>query len=441
MTGALRLARILYAYVQSRYFRVREVKTLQRRQLAALTRHFDWLALQSAYWQDRVGSSSTPPLERLKGMSIVDKKTWLADFDEANTVGLTLAAAQDVALRAERDRDFSPTLNGVTVGLSSGTSGSRGVFVVSAKEQATWAGTVLGRLLPQGLLAGARVAFFLRASSNLYTSVTSKRVAFEFFDLLEDFEAHTARLSAFAPTVIVAPAQVLKALAEHPLASQWRHSRVVSVAEVLEPAVRAQLEQHFDDVQEVYQATEGLLAMSCEHGRLHLNEHVFVEKEYLDDTRFVPVITDLARRAQPLVRYRLNDVLRESTERCPCGRAALVIDAVEGRCDDQLTFARKLDGRPVTVFADAVSRVLAQVLPATADYELLQTSSLTLTLKGTCPLSSLVSAGAELGNLFSRYGIDSSGLSWTFESGTQFEWQPHVKRRRIRRISEVGVPA
>ena len=37
-------------------------------------------------------------------------------------------------IKSEENRDFSPTIKGITVGLSSGTSGNRGVFLASEKE-------------------------------------------------------------------------------------------------------------------------------------------------------------------------------------------------------------------------------------------------------------------------------------------------------------------
>jgi hypothetical protein len=40
----------------------------------------------------------------------------------------------------------------LTVGLSSGTSGNRGVFLVSRAERLRWAGILLGRALPGHLL-------------------------------------------------------------------------------------------------------------------------------------------------------------------------------------------------------------------------------------------------------------------------------------------------
>ena len=78
----------------------------------------------------------------------VDKARMMANFDTFNTCGMTLAEALDAALRAERCRDFSPQVRGLTVGLSSGTSGHRGLFLVSRAEQAAWAGTILARALP-----------------------------------------------------------------------------------------------------------------------------------------------------------------------------------------------------------------------------------------------------------------------------------------------------
>ena len=73
------------------------------------------------------------------------------------------------------------------MGLSSGTSGSQGAFLVSRAERLQWAGVVLRRLLPgwpAGLLRRQRVAFVLRAEGQLYRSVSSSRLHFEFLDLL-----------------------------------------------------------------------------------------------------------------------------------------------------------------------------------------------------------------------------------------------------------------
>ena len=60
---------------------------------------------------------------------------------------------------------------------------------------------------------------------------------------------------------------------------------------VTEAQDRALIVQAFGAVHEIYQATEGFLASTCEHGVLHLNEeYVHVEPQWLDreQRRFVP---------------------------------------------------------------------------------------------------------------------------------------------------------
>ena len=156
-------------------------------------------------------------------------------------------------------------VNGYSVGLSSGTSGSRGVFVVSPAEQAKWAGVLLAKLLPRGLFHGERVALFLRANNNLYSSVRNPWLSFEFFDLFDPFDAHFERLNRYDPTIVVGPAQVLRSLALARTAGHLtiKPHKVISGAEVLDPIDKALIGASLGTVGEVYQATEGFLAATC----------------------------------------------------------------------------------------------------------------------------------------------------------------------------------
>jgi len=241
----------------------------------------------------------------LAALPIIDKPTVRAHFADFNAYGVTLDHAETVACSAERDRNFRPTIGGLTVGVSSGTSGTRSVFLVSPEERQRWAGLVLGRLLtPQSLThimspwqRPLRIAFFLRANSNLYESVSSRRVHFTFCDLTRPMATHVAALNNAPPDVLVAPPTILAQLAAAQLDGRLRAAprQVVSVAEVLESDDRDVSERAFAvPLQEVYQATEGLLAISCPAGRLHLNEEfLHIEPEWLDAERrrFHPIVT------------------------------------------------------------------------------------------------------------------------------------------------------
>ncbi|MBC7842122.1 MAG: hypothetical protein H7099_07410 [Gemmatimonadaceae bacterium] len=302
------------------------------------------------------------PASAWRSFPTVSKQAMMEDFDRFTTVGVTRDLAMQVALDAERRRDFSAVVHGCTVGLSSGTSGHRGLFLVGPDEQTRWAGTILARAIPD-LRPGHRVAFFLRANSRLYER-TSAVVQFRFFDLMQPLDDVVASLNDFRPRLIVGPPSLLGLLADAKERGALRAtpSRLVSVAEVLEPQDRARLERSFQAaVGEVYQCTEGLVAVTCRHGALHVQEDVMVMQTELtsplDPTRVTPILTDLWRQTQPIIRYRLGDILRLDAAPCACGSSWQRIAAVEGRQDDICWFPRGDDTlRPV--FPDAIRRMI-----------------------------------------------------------------------------------
>ncbi|MEJ2395135.1 MAG: CoF synthetase, partial [Candidatus Thiodiazotropha sp.] len=124
----------------------------------------------------------------------MDKALMMAHFDAMNTAGLKRETLLACARQSEAERDFSPRVGKFSVGLSSGTSGQRGIFVVSPLEQAIWAGSILAKMLPDGLLAGEKVALFLRADNNLYHSVDNRWLSLYFYDLFAPFDQQCERL-------------------------------------------------------------------------------------------------------------------------------------------------------------------------------------------------------------------------------------------------------
>ncbi|CCK10124.1 Adenylate-forming enzyme [Cronobacter sakazakii 680] len=368
---------------------------------------------------------------------LMDKALMMAHFDEMNTGGLKAADVMACALKSENDRNFTPTVGRYSVGLSSGTSGRRGIFAVSPQEQALWAGAMLAKMLPDGLFAGERVALFLRADNNLYQSVNSRWLSLGFYDLFEPFDALLTRLEAESPSIIVAPAQVLRALALAVQAGALKIApkKVISVAEVLDAQDSALLKSIFPDVGEVYQATEGFLAATCSHGVLHLNEaFIHVEKEWLDARRFVPVITDFTRTTQPIVRYRLDDVLAVRDTPCACGDPSLALAHIEGATGRSTPVAGRAGGERV-IFGDLCNRALARVLPFTADYRLIQHGAERLTLIVEADDAQRAQAQAALMALFEQQGVACDVLRWTLLAQIP-QAAAGAKRRRIVRVRE-----
>lgn len=423
----MKLPTLLWSYWRTKQRQFADRAALEQYQQRQWHRFQTRVLSKSAYFQPYIG-------QELAAWPLMNKALMLQHFNDMNTAGLDLQAAFAVAQQAEQQRDFAPTLQGYSVGLSSGTSASRGVFVVSEQEQARWSGAILAKLLPQGLFSGERVALVLRANNNLYESIDNRFIAFRFFDLLQAFDGIVAQLQAYKPTIVVAPAQVLRALA---LAQQQgqlslQPKRVISAAEVLTERDRATIAQSFPNLHQVYQATEGFLAATCGHGRLHVNEEfLMLEQEWLDDTRYLPIITDFSRSTQPIVRYRLDDVLHHDARPCPCGRVTRVVAKIEGRFNDVLRLPSVVDGETVAVFADALERIFAQQLPMHADYQLTQTSRHGLLLQAQGDADTLQCLQAALNAYLDQQGVACSQLQWEVSAQLPLSALA-LKRRRIK---------
>jgi len=254
----------------------------------------------------------------------------------------------------------------------------------------------------------------LRANNPLYETVKgSKRVTFAFFDLLSPFADLMKALAAFAPDVLIGPPQALRLVAEAvvrgeiPLAPQ----AIFAGAEVLEREDATAIEAAFGRrVDQIYQATEGFLGMSCRAGTLHLNEDAIIfERRYIDreSGRFMPVITDLWRSTQPIVRYRLDDVLIERREPCPCGSMLTPIERIEGRADDILFLPGITDQTLVPLMPDFVRDRLALAHDSIADYRVIQhgPTEIELLVEGRDREASCAAALEALSGAFDLVGV------------------------------------
>lgn len=108
---------------------------------------------------------------------------------------------------------------------------------------------------------------------------------------------------------------------------------------------------------------------------MHLNEDlVVVQKEYItgEERKFIPIITDFRRYTQPIIRYRLNDILTESKYPCSCGSLMTAIESIEGRCDDIFYFAADSGGDLVAVVPDFIRRAVITSSDAILEYQVIQ---------------------------------------------------------------------
>lgn len=357
----------------------------QRARFAALVRHARAL---SPFYRDawravpetEFEPAAFPAVGRRELMRHFDD--WVADRE------VTLAGVE--AFLADPARIGERFLGRYAVWKSSGTSGVPGVYVQDDAALSTY-DALLAATLPSAGAAlacargavekGARAAL-VAATGDHYASVASwQRVARALpwaaarcFSVQDPLPRLCAALDRWDPAFLASYPTVLALLAAEREAGHLAiaPSLVWSGGEHLSPAARERIERAFGcRVVDEYGASECMcIAFGCREGSLHLNADWVLLEPVDRALRPVPagvashtaLLTNLANRVQPLVRYDLGDSVLVKPDPCRCGSPLPAIE-VEGRSDEALALAAP-DGREVRLPPLALETVLELATPA-----------------------------------------------------------------------------
>ena len=323
----------------------------------------------------------------LAGFEPVDKSTLMRHFDDwATDRRITHAAAADFLARPDHVADAF--LGDYLLWTSSGTSGVPGWYVQDARSLAAYDAIDALRLRGASPLQpalgswglGQRFAFVGASGGHFAGLVSLKRLQrivappwrpeIVFLSVQQPLREVAAALAHARPTVLITYPSAAEALAQmHDAGELELALREVWVGgEQLSAAQRAHVAQSFGcTVRNNYGASECFsIAWECAHGRLHLNDDWVIVEPVDASDRPVPagewsdalLITNLANRTQPLIRYRLDDRVRVLPQPCTCGSPFTPIE-VSGRSADtlQLPDARR---RPVAILPLALETVIEE---------------------------------------------------------------------------------
>lgn len=345
----------------------------------------------------RVGLRELPPVTKPELMTSFDE--WVTD------PAVTRAGVE--AFVTDRARIGTPYLGRYFVCTTSGTTGRPGLFVHDpgacavyqafslridlawlsgrgwlemARQRARWA-TVVGT---GGHFAGEAWMEFQRRRDPW------RRRNFRVFSLQQPVAELVAGLNAFQPAVLTSYPSALELLAGEQAAGRLRVRPVVvefggeSVDEDGRVRIAAGLGGALHDC---YSASECVaMAYDCEQGWLHVHsDWVILEPVGADYSPTRPgepshtvLLTNLANRVQPLIRYDLGDTVTARPDPCPCGNPLPAI-RVQGRRDDVLRL-RATDGRTVSVLPLAVGSITDET-PGVASSQLVQTGPRSVLLR------------------------------------------------------------
>jgi len=302
-----RLGRFLLVYRLHRSFYSWNIEKLRSHQSQRLNRLVRELSSTSPYYRQLREQGWDGGFDSLPYLS---KGELIEHFDEINTAGLIKDELFKFALGQERGVQTGLYQGKYSVGLSSGTSGTRLPTVLSSSERRQYGSLLFARSgIPENIRQ-PKVLFMLRVNNPAFTEVRFLGVKMIYSDYTHPPENLVKLINENQLNVLAGPPSMLRLLARLRDQIQVRIEALISYAEVLDDATRTQLCKNFDaPLFQIYQGAEGFIASTCREGSLHLNEDVvYVETLDAGDTisnaRRV-VVTDLFRTTLPFLRYKL----------------------------------------------------------------------------------------------------------------------------------------
>ena len=301
----------------------------------------------------------------LSALPVVTKPQLMEHFDDVVTDRSVTRAEVDAFL-AEPGNIGRPFHGSYLVAKSSGTSGHPGVFLLDERARVlqamiprargsltSWFGPVAalrflvtGRRYALVAVGGGPYAAFtmFEWTRREHPKVTG---SMRFVSVMDPIEAQVGQLNEFRPRALGGYPSAIRLLAREQAAGRLHIEPmfVVLAGETVLPSARRAIESAFGcPAYEEFGSTEnGVLAVQCREGWLHAMTDWYALEAV--DARYRPVpdgtrshtllVTNLANRLMPLIRYDQGDSVLFRPGPCPCGSRFPAMTVI-GRTDDVL---------------------------------------------------------------------------------------------------------
>lgn len=343
-------------------------------------------------------------IEDAPRLPVTNKKALMARFDDWVTdPDATFEKARAFAER--EDAIGEKFLDRYTLATTSGTTGTRGVFLLDDRTMAVTQ-AVAYRMLSSWLgfgdvikivRGGGRTAMVMATGGHFASAVAAARLrqgraakAVQVLSVQMPMAELVERLNQHRP-VLVAPYASIAAL----LADEQQAGRLRIKPALLALSAEGLPGREYDRIAEAFKCKVGnsyaatevpYLSYSCGHHWLHVNaDWVVLEPVDADHRPVAPgvhshtvLVSNLANRLQPILRYDLGDSVVMRPDPCPCGNPLPAIQ-VKGRSADVLNLTTERGERvalPPLIFGAIVDRT-----PGVERFQLVQTGPAELRIR------------------------------------------------------------
>ncbi len=373
-------------------------------------------------------------------LPITGKAQLMADFDHWVTDTRITRAAVESFIQDPRQIG-KLFLDEYAVWRSSGSSGVPGIFLHDRKAIEVYDALVGVQMhsfdqiarYSIGLVSGAGRSALVVATDGHFASVatalrlqhSNPLLSLRTFSVALPLDSLVAQLNEYQPAFLSSYPTALSLLAHAQQSGQLKIGPVSvwSGGEFLSDAARELIESAFEcPLINEYGTSECLsIAFGCRHGWLHVNSDWVILEAV--DQNYRPVrpgevshtvlLTNLANRAAPIIRYDLGDSVILKPGRCDCGSHLPAIQ-VEGRRDDVLGL-RRTDGTTVMLLPLAIASAVESA-SAVHRFQIIQTGLERLALRiearnGKSRKAAWLAACAALKDFLAVHGLDQVEIS------------------------------
>jgi len=379
---------------------------IEQRQKQRLQNLLEFVTRQSRFYK-RHYEDVVRPITGLGDLPPVTKPMLMDNFDDVVTDTAVMRSEVD-AFVADLGNVGHRFLGRYPVWMTSGTTGEPGIFLqddraLTATDAVGDRWSIPAFLSPktlERLLRNSMRAAELAVSGGHYAAASGiamireehpfMRDRIRLFSPKQPLSELVTSLNEYQPVILIGYTSVIKELAREQRAGQLdiQPAFITPSGEPITDAEKQELRETFDcTVREIYGATEFYaIAVECAHGNLHANTDWVVLEPVDENYQLVDpgepsdtvLLTNLANRIQPIVRYELGDSVTIYEGPCPCGSPFPVLE-VEGRQGEILRFETD-EGETVPVFPLALTSVVEEV-PGVQRTQIVRTGPDTLSVR------------------------------------------------------------
>jgi phenylacetate-CoA ligase len=362
------------------------ITAIMQRQRARFTEMVAFARTHSPYYRERY--RGLPEKVEDPGMlPMTSKKELMARFDDWVT-DRSVASEHVSAFVDTPDLIGERYLGKYLVATTSGTTGNLGIFLMderalavnmalTSRAMSAWLSVsdVISLVARGGRMAMivATEGHFLAIAGAMYLRKANRWIgsAMQFFSVHLPLPELVSQLNRFRPAIILGYGSTMALLASEQAAGRLQINPVLlePAGETLTQAEYERIARQFHcKVRDLYGATEcPFLSSDCAYGWYHVNSDWVVVEPVDADYQPTPpgelshtvLISNLANRVQPILRYDLGDSILLRPDPCPCGSPLPAIH-VQGRAANVLTFPTDR-GEQVSIVPLAFDTLLARI--------------------------------------------------------------------------------